>query len=253
MVVMSAAAIVIVVVMVMMLVLFMLMMVVMPTAAVVIVIVMVMMLVLFMLMVVVMPAAAIVIVVVMVMMLVLFVLMMVVMSTAAIVIVVMMVMMLMLFILMMVVMMSAGLFAVTIMHGDVRLIGLCDLFNRLFQPFRLTRLDAQLFGLEYHHRFFYLRQPANLRLNLARTVCTAKIFHNIDFICHANSSCPYATEYAVFKSEHMNTCSYVFVCHYYSILSVYVNRSLLKTAKVFKTFVNPIFAQTICGIINTVI
>ena len=217
---------------------------------------MVMMLVLFVLMMVVMPAAAIVIVVVMVMMLVLFVLMMVVMSAAAVVIVVVMVM-LMLFVLMMMVVMSAGRFAVTIMHGDIRLIGLCDLFNRFFQSFRLTRLDAQLFGLEYHHRFFYLRQPANFRLYLARTVCTAKILHNIDFICHANSSCPYATEYAVFKSEHMNTCSYVFVCHYYSILSVYVNRppmiSLFKTAKLFKTFVNPIFAQTICGIINTVI
>ena len=175
------------------------MMVVMPAAAVVIVVVMVMLM-LFLLMMVVMPAAAIVIVVVM-MMLVLFLLMMMVMSAAAIVIVVVMVMVMMfvLFLLMMMVMVSAGLSPVSVVHRDIRFIRLRDCFNRLFQSFRLLRLDAQLLGLKHHDSLLHLRQLANLRLNLTCTVCTAKIFHNIYFICHANSSCPYPTEYAVFE------------------------------------------------------
>ena len=164
----------------MMLMLFVLMMMVMPAAAVVIVVVM--MLVLFLLMMVVVPTAAVVIVVVM--MLVLFVLMMV---------------MLMFFLLMMMVVMSAGLSPVSVVHRDIRFIRLRDCFNRLFQSFRLLRLDAQLLGLKHHDSLLHLRQLANLRLNLTCTVCTAKIFHNIDFICHTNSSCPYPTEYAVFE------------------------------------------------------
>ena len=157
---------------------------------------MVMMLMLFVLMMVV-PAAAVVIVVMMVMMFVLFLLMMVVMPAAAIVIVV--VMMLVLFLLMMMVMVSAGLSPVSVVHRDIRFIRLRDCFNRLFQSFRLLRLDAQLLGLKHHDSLLHLRQLANLRLNLTCTVCTAKIFHNIYFICHANSSCPYPTEYAVFE------------------------------------------------------
>ena len=176
--------------MMVMLMLFLLMMVVMPAAAIVIVVMMVMLM-LFLLMMVVMPAAAVVIVVMMVMLM----LMMVVVPAAAVVIVV--VMMLMFFLLMM--MVSAGLSPVSVVHRDIRFIRLRDCFNRLFQSFRLLRLDAQLLGLEHHDSLLHLRQLANLRLNLTCTVCTAKIFHNIYFICHANSSCPYPTEYAVFE------------------------------------------------------
>ena len=230
--------------MVMMVMMFVLMIV--PAAAVGIMVVMVMMFV-FMLM----PAAAVGIVVVMVMM---FVLMVV--PAAAVGIVVMMVMVVM-FVFMLMMVMSAGLAPVSVVHRDIRFIRLRDCFNRLFQTFRLLRLDAQLLGLKYHDSLLHLRQLANLRLNLACTVCTAKIFHNIDFICHANSSCPYPTEYAVFKSEHMNTCSYVF---YVLIIACFPCMSIdphifphPNAEKFLKLFQIPSCVSIICGIINTVI
>ena len=205
-----------------------------PAATVGIMVVMVMM---FVLMVV--PAATVGIMVVMVMM---FVLMVV--PAAAIGIMVMMVM-------------SAGLAPVSVVHRDIRFIRLRDCFNRLFQTFRLLCLDTQLLGLKYHDSLLHLRQLANLRLNLACTVCTAKIFHNIDFICHANPSCPYPTEYAVFKSEHMNTCSYVF---YVLIIACFPCMSIdphifphPNVEKFLKLFQIPSCVSIICGIINTAI
>ena len=228
----------------MMFVFFMLMMMVVPAAAIGIMVVMVMMFVFFMLMMMVMPAAALGIVVMVMMMFVFFMLMMMVVPAAAIGIVVMMVM-------------SAGLAPVSVVHRDIRFIRLRDCFNRLFQTFRLLCLDTQLLGLKYHDSLLHLRQLANLRLNLACTVCTAKIFHNIDFICHANPSCPYPTEYAVFKSEHMNTCSYVF---YVLIIACFPCMSIdphifphPNVEKFLKLFQIPSCVSIICGIINTVI
>ena len=239
------------VVMVMMFVFFMLMMMVMPAAAIGIVVMVMMMFVFFMLMMMVVPAAAIGIVVMMVMM---FVLMVV--PAAAIGIMVVMVMMFVLMLMVMMVM-SAGLAPVSVVHRDIRFIRLRDCFNRLFQTFRLLCLDTQLLGLKYHDSLLHLRQLANLRLNLACTVCTAKIFHNIDFICHANPSCPYPTEYAVFKSEHMNTCSYVF---YVLIIACFPCMSIdphifphPNVEKFLKLFQIPSCVSIICGIINTVI
>ena len=239
------------VVMVMMFVFFMLMMMVMPAAALGIVVMVMMMFVFFMLMMMVVPAAAIGIVVMMVMM---FVLMVV--PAAAIGIMVVMVMMFVLMLMVMMVM-SAGLAPVSVVHRDIRFIRLRDCFNRLFQTFRLLCLDTQLLGLKYHDSLLHLRQLANLRLNLACTVCTAKIFHNIDFICHANPSCPYPTEYAVFKSEHMNTCSYVF---YVLIIACFPCMSIdphifphPNVEKFLKLFQIPSCVSIICGIINTVI
>ena len=170
-----------------------------------------------------------------------------------------MVVMVMMFVLMLMVMMvmSAGLAPVSVVHRDIRFIRLRDCFNRLFQTFRLFCLDTQLLGLKYHDSLLHLRQLANLRLNLACTVCTAKIFHNIDFICHANPSCTYPTEYAVFKSEHMNTCSYVF---YVLIIACFPCMSIdphifphPNVEKFLKLFQIPSCVSIICGIINTVI